>query len=340
MDFATFIESKRQDVTSAEKRLQNKQLVARYGRMFSPASIPNLSAEEFKSFLSFKNNKHWTGIHRQSGLLTRDMERLREALSILVDETKPLKERLDVLFPKGHSGFVKGLGRAVATPILNMVYPDKYGIYNSISERTLEHFGLLPMFDPGSSFAERYVATNEVLNRLAREHGLSLLELDEACWTGPEEEGEQELDESTQIEETLDALQIDVLERFLSDFLVYNWDKTALGKWYELYEEDGDIAQEYRTSVGRIDLLTKDRQSGNWVVIELKRGRSSDVVVGQILRYIGWVQEHIASADECVRGVIIADNADDRLRYALKPLGEKVTLLTYVVQFDVQKVDL
>ena len=342
MDFATFIESQRSRVTAGERHRENEEMLARYGQLFDPANIPNLTAEEFKSFLSIKNNKHWEGIHRQSGLLTRDMDRLREALSILVDGERPLRERLEQLFPKGQPGFVKGLGRAIATPILTVVYPEKYGVFNSRSERALKHFGLFPDFERGASFADRYIAVSEVLNRLAHEYNLSLLELDEVFgWFRPEEEAEDHNGDGPEIEdETIETLKVDVLERFLSDFLVYNWEKTSLGQRYELYEEDGDIAQEYHTTIGRIDLLAMDRDNADWVVIELKRGRSSDCVVGQLLRYMGWVQENLAGEDETVRGIVIAGDVDDRLRYALKPLTDKVTLLTYTVQFDVQEVQL
>lgn len=344
MDLATFIESQRSRVTAAERRRENEEMLARYGQLFDPANIPNLTEEEFKSFLSIKNNKHWEGIHRQSGLLTRDMDRLREALSILVDEERLMRERLDELFPKGQPGFLRGLGRAVATPILTVVYPEKYGVFNSRSERGLDHFGLFPDFERGASFADRYIAVNQVLNRLAHEHNLSLLELDEVFgWFVPGEEGLEDHDDDgpVQIEgETIESVQRFGLEKFLSDFLVYNWEKTSIGQRYELYEEDGDIAQEYPTPIGRIDLLARDRDNADWVVIELKRGRSSDVVVGQLLRYMGWAQENLASEGEAVRGIVIAGDADDRLRYALKPLTDKVTLLTYTVQFDVQEVPL
>lgn len=343
MDLATFIESQRSRVTAAERRRENEEMLERYGRLFDPANIPNLTAEEFKSFLSIKNNKHWKGIHRQSGLLTRDMDRLREALSILVDEERPLRERLEKLFPKEQLGFVKGLGRAIATPILTVVYPEEYGVFNSRSERALKHFGLFPDFERGASFADRYIAVNEVLNRRAHEYNLSPLELDEVFgWFGPPvEDTEDHNGDGPEVEdETIEILKVDVLERFLSDFLVYNWEKTSLGQQYELYEEDGDIAQEYHTPIGRIDLLARDRDNADWVVIELKRGRSSDVVVGQLLRYMGWVQEDLAGEGEAVRGVVISGDADDRLRYALKPLTDKVTLLTYTVQFHVQEVPL
>lgn len=343
MDLATFIESQRPRVTAAERHRENEEMLARYGQLFDPANIPNLTAEEFRSFLSIKNNKHWEGIHRQSGLLTRDMDRLRKALSILVDEKRPLRKRLEKLFPRGRPGFVTGLGRAIATPVLAVVYPEKYGVFNSKSERALKHFGLFPDLERGASFADRYIAVNKVLNQLAHEYNLSLLELDEVFgWFAPDNDTEDHnSDGPIQIEgEMIESVQRFGLEEFLSDFLVYNWEKTGIGQRYELYEEDGDIAQEYSTPIGRIDLLAKDRDNADWVVIELKRGRSSDVVVGQLLRYMGWVQENLIGEGEAVKGIVIAGDADDRLRYALKLLADKVTLLTYTVQFDMQEVPL
>ena len=130
------------------------------------------------------------------------------------------------------------------------------------------------------------------------------------------------------------------VEKHLEDFLVYNWEKTSLALRYDLLEEDGDITgQQYRTSVGPIDLLVREKETGDWVVIALKKGRGSDAVVGEALPYIGWVQENLASGGECVTGIVIAGDVDDRLRYALKPV-DNVRLLTYSLQFGLEEVAL
>lgn len=43
-----------------------------------------------------------------------------------------------------------------------------------------------------------------------------------------------------------------------------------------------------------------------YLVIALKKGRAaSDVVVGQILRYIGFIKNELAVNGESVRGIII-----------------------------------
>lgn len=68
----------------------------------------------------------------------------------------------------------------------------------------------------------------------------------------------------------------------------------------------------------------------------MKKSKSSDVVIGQILRYIGWVKEKLAK-DYNVRGIIIVKEKDEKLDYALKD-APKVNLFIYNVSFDVKKV--
>lgn len=63
-------------------------------------------------------------------------------------------------------------------------------------------------------------------------------------------------------------------------------------------------------------------------------------MVGQILRYMGWVKEHLAANDYDqynVRGIIISKEKDDRLEYALKML-QKVNVFLYSVSFELRKV--
>ena len=66
---------------------------------------------------------------------------------------------------------------------------------------------------------------------------------------------------------------------------------------------------------GRIDLLCKD-SNGTYVVVELKKSRGSDQVVGQIQRYMGWVIEN--KGVDKVRGIIIVQRKDRRLAYAVR----------------------
>ena len=65
-------------------------------------------------------------------------------------------------------------------------------------------------------------------------------------------------------------------------------------------------------------------ENNNFIVIELKR-KSTDQTLGQILRYIGWVQENIAENDQKVFGIILAESKDIHLDFALKPVSQFIS---------------
>ena len=69
------------------------------------------------------------------------------------------------------------------------------------------------------------------------------------------------------------------------------------------------------TPAGRLDLLCRDAD-GTYVVVEIKKSQGTDQVVGQVLRYMGWVID--AKATDNVRGIIIVQSKDRRLSYAIK----------------------
>jgi len=125
------------------------------------------------------------------------------------------------------------------------------------------------------------------------------------------------------------------MEKQLEDFLVHNWESTELGKRYDLIIEEGELlSQQFRTDIGPIDILAKDKKNGAYVVIELKKNQTSDDTVGQLARYMGWVKEH--KKDKNVKGVIIAGEYDRKLDYALQ-MVPNVEVFLYVVDFKLNK---
>jgi restriction system protein len=107
-------------------------------------------------------------------------------------------------------------------------------------------------------------------------------------------------------------------EKHLEDFLVHNWAQTELGREYDIYEDDGEkVGQQYLTDTGPMDILAIKKDKTGLLVVELKRGRASDVVVGQTLRYMGYAMQELAEEGQTVRGAIIAIDDDPRLRRAL-----------------------
>jgi Endonuclease NucS len=126
------------------------------------------------------------------------------------------------------------------------------------------------------------------------------------------------------------------MESQLEDFLIENWDKTELGAKYSLIEEDGElVSQQFRTSIGIIDILARDKSSGQYVVIELKKSQTSDDTVGQLTRYMGWLEAH-KSGGQPTKGIIIAGQYDERLYYALRKLKDAEVYL-YQVDFKLKE---
>jgi len=120
-----------------------------------------------------------------------------------------------------------------------------------------------------------------------------------------------------------DYIEARIKEKMLEDFLEF--------KLAELEQGLVLVKRQYPTLVGPIDILAKDKD-GNYVVIELKKGRSSDRVFGQITRYIGWIKENL---NPNVRGIVVGSPIEDKLVYSRKGLNnlERVKLKEFNFYF-------
>jgi len=143
------------------------------------------------------------------------------------------------------------------------------------------------------------------------------------------------LDDALQQKDSPLAAGLFFMEKQLEDFIIDNWATSELGQKYDLiYEEGVLVSQQYRTSIGPIDILAKDKKDGNYVVIELKRNQTSDDTVGQISRYMGWVSENLN--DRNVKGIIIAGKYDEKLHYA-QTLIDRIEVQLYEVRFTLRQ---
>jgi len=147
---------------------------------------------------------------------------------------------------------------------------------------------------------------------------------------GPEENGTGDVEQSTE----------SVLERYLEDFIVTNFDSIFGGQLVLYKDQEGSIGQQYSLiddesrEIGRIDILAKEPSTNSFVVIELKKGRGSDEVVGQVLRYMGWVKGNLCGPEESVGGLIICRERDQRLDYALRMVQGLISVKRYSVSFE------
>ena len=134
-------------------------------------------------------------------------------------------------------------------------------------------------------------------------------------------------------DETIEDPAVFALEKHLEDFLVANWSQTPLGRDYDIYQDEDNSGQQFPTDTGPIDILALSKDKQEILVVELKKGRASDSVVGQIQRYMGYIAEEIAEEHQRVRGVIIALEDDLRIKRALK-VAPNIDFYRYEVKFD------
>ena len=125
------------------------------------------------------------------------------------------------------------------------------------------------------------------------------------------------------------------LEKHLEDFIIKNWNNTSLSIDYEIFENEGKKSQ-YPTRSGPIDILALSKDKSHFLVIELKKGRASDEVVGQISRYIGFIKQELAESKQDVKGLIIALEDDQNLKDALFGV-QNIAFMKYKVNFELEE---
>ncbi|MGB4268223.1 MAG: endonuclease NucS domain-containing protein [Spirochaetota bacterium] len=165
-------------------------------------------------------------------------------------------------------------------------------------------------------FISEYIYTDSIRNSI---------------WKKNDDEGTIDVTDDNDIEK-----QNFYLEKYLEDFLYTNWESTELGKKYEIIVEKGEpVSLQYQTDIGKIDLLVKDKSSGDYLVIELKKSQASDDTIGQVTRYMGWVKRNLAG-NKKVKGLIIAESFDDKIKYSLDMVKD-IELMSYHIQFKLKK---
>ena len=125
-------------------------------------------------------------------------------------------------------------------------------------------------------------------------------------------------------------------ESDLRDFLAKH--PSVIETGLQLYEEEGITGVEFPAGGGRsIDILAVDNKK-RLVVIELKVARGYDRAVGQLLRYMAWIENNLAEPGQSVRGIIAAREISDDLRLACSYLPARVSLYEYELSVTLRKV--
>jgi len=111
-------------------------------------------------------------------------------------------------------------------------------------------------------------------------------------------------------------------EEILHRNLYHNWDKTPFAKKWKLVNT-GSYCGKFNThEIGEMDMLAQNETGDKWLVIELKKNKSSDAAIGQILRYMGWIKTNKIKKNNTVQGLVVCGNYNEKVAYALKCLPD------------------
>lgn len=102
--------------------------------------------------------------------------------------------------------------------------------------------------------------------------------------------------------------------------------------------QDGDInGVEFPVGSRRVDILAVEDER-DFVVIELKVSKGYDRAIGQLLRYMGWIEQNLAEPEQKVKGMIIARTISDDLRLA-KSKTQDVELFEYELSISLKRIE-
>ncbi len=316
-------------------------------KWIDPSKLKTISDDDLKNnFLEYFNQgagRHsFNPIYRAR--IVKDITRFRRSMEYLLNESVSMNDRLNQILDADGNHHIEGMGKGLATSILMDLNLEKYITWNNITSLGLEILGLSPEFERGSDWGSKYGKILEIAKHIrSLKPELGYLEIDHFLYFVTTDEGKdiveaiknndlpnQEFDDKESMEF--------VMEKYLEEFIEANFDKIDFGAKLELYQDEEHRGRQYPTQIGRIDLLAVDKEKKEFLVMELKKGRSSDEVIGQILRYMGWVKEELAVEDfndYNVSGVIILKKKDDKLEYALKVVSN-VKVFLYTVSFELK----
>ena len=86
---------------------------------------------------------------------------------------------------------------------------------------------------------------------------------------------------------TAEVATVFALEKHLEEFLVPNWSNIPLRRTHDFDETEESGGQQFSIDTGPIDLLAISKDKHKLLVVQLRRGRASDAMIGQIQRTMG-----------------------------------------------------
>jgi hypothetical protein len=124
-------------------------------------------------------------------------------------------------------------------------------------------------------------------------------------------------------------------ERDLKNFLASNLQ--VIRSSLALYEDEDINGIEFPVGGRYIDILAVENGQ-DLVVIELKVSKGYDRAIGQLLRYMAWIEKNLAEQNQKVRGMIIARSISEDLRLATSRVRD-VELFEYELSISLKQIE-
>jgi len=103
----------------------------------------------------------------------------------------------------------------------------------------------------------------------------------------------------------------------IEERLVFLLDELGLTLYVE--PDTGRNGRQFAIDGWRIDLLCLDKETEDFVIIELKKGEAPQETLLQILKYMSSVKQNMAiKLKKNVKGIILTEHADTELKYFLE----------------------
>lgn len=208
---------------------------------------------------------------------------------------------------------LKGVGRVFIGKVLAIYFPDIF--INIFGHQDLFLKKLYLEYEPEVYGVELFLKNNYLLLDIKNNYAPRLSNVEYWHLLYKIVEIEKNI---TQPIERADELTIEALEVQHYQSLIHRNFKQLFKGELRYFEEErqNEKGGHFDTDeAGNMDFLAVDKDN-NLVVIELKR-KSTDKTLGQVLRYMGWVNKKLCKKGQKVRGMIIAESKDNKLEYAL-----------------------
>jgi hypothetical protein len=124
----------------------------------------------------------------------------------------------------------------------------------------------------------------------------------------------------------------------IRDLLIAHPELIEEGLTVHTKDGGGASGARFETSVGKIDLLARDRSAG-WVVIMVADSGQGKELISDMLQLIGWVRKHLSSEGQEVRGIVLVDSVPEGLGYAAAAVAHTIEFARYRIGVTLEKVD-